>query len=145
MTSDQTIYARSADLLLVVHFVFVTFVLAGFMVIWLGHWLKWLWVQNFYFRLAHLLAMGFVLLETVAGIICPLTIWENQLRDLAGQQARYSETFIQHWLHRVMFYELNEDVFKTAYALFFLLVVITFWKVPPRRRLQDGRGFGARK
>jgi hypothetical protein len=38
---------------------------------------------------------------------------------------------MQHWLHRVLFFEFDEWVFTVAYVVFFLLVAWSFWLVPP--------------
>jgi hypothetical protein len=124
-----------ADLILAVHFAFVAFVVGGFVVIWIGYSLHWRFVQNFRFRLLHLLAMGFVAAEAVVGIICPLTTWENELRLRGGGEA-YQQSFMQHWLGRLLFYDASETVFTIIYAVFFALILLTFWKIPPRRNRQ---------
>jgi len=43
-----------ADIVLVVHFAFVLFVVGGLVLIWIGVVLRWAWVRNFWFRVAHL-------------------------------------------------------------------------------------------
>ena len=67
------------------------------------------------------------------GFVCPLTTWENQLRLRAGGESRYQESFIQHWLHQVLFFDLDEKVFTVLYVAFFLMVGLSLWFVPPRR------------
>jgi hypothetical protein len=54
------------------------------------------------------------------------------LRLLAGGEQRYEESFIQHWLHRVIFFDLSERVFTIAYLAFFLAVVLSLWLIPTR-------------
>jgi hypothetical protein len=61
-----------------------------------------------------------------------LTTWENLLRERAGSAA-YSESFIQHWLHRLLFFEAPFWVFTTIY-LAFALVLLSLW-LRDRRRL----------
>ena len=39
---------------------------------------------------------------------------------------------IQHWLHRLIFFDLDERVFTVAYVTFFLAVALSLWLVPPR-------------
>jgi Protein of Unknown function (DUF2784) len=134
MPSTKTIYSLLADAILLVHFAFVAFVVAGFALIWTGYLLRWSFVRNLRFRVIHLLAIGVVLAESLAGFICPLTTWENQLRIRAGKSAGYEGSFIQHWLDRLLFYEWSEVTFTIVYALFFLFVVVTFWVVRPRRQ-----------
>ena len=119
-------YALLADLILVVHFAFVLFVVVGFALILCGIVARWRWVENRTFRLIHLAAIGIVVLQAWLGQLCPLTIWENQLRRLAGEQA-YSGSFIEHWLHKVMFFEAEQWVFTLIYTVFGLLVALTWW------------------
>ena len=134
MTPLQRFYLVLADLVLVIHAAFVAFVLVGLVLIWLGKFRGWSFVRNLWFRAAHLGAIGFVAAESIAGIVCPLTTWENSLRRLAGGGARYQGSFVQHWLHQVLFFDLNESVFTVAYVIFFLLVALSLWFVPPRLR-----------
>jgi hypothetical protein len=124
-----------ADVILVVHFVFVAFVVGGLAIIWLGRFLGWQFVRNRRFRLGHLGAMGFVLWEALAGRDCPLTLWEHDLRVLTGNGQAYPGSFVQYWLHRVLFYEASETVFCLLYALFFVLLCLSWWVVRPNRRM----------
>src|SRR2546428_395233 len=128
----MNIYTLLADLILMVHFAFVAFVVAGFILIWVGFFLRWSFVRDTRFRLAHLLAMAFVLGESLLGLICPLTTWEEQLRLRGGDGQSYASSFMQHWLGRILFYNLSEQTFTVIYALFFLFIVLTFWVVSPR-------------
>jgi hypothetical protein len=126
-------YSLLADLILILHFAFVAFVVAGLLLVWVGWLCHWRFVRNFWFRLAHLLAIGVVAAESLAGIVCPFTVWENRLRLLAGGGERYQGSFVQHWLHRMMFFEANESTFTILYVLFFAAVALSFWLVKPRR------------
>jgi hypothetical protein len=118
-----------ADLILIVHFLFVAFVVGGLASIWIGAAAGWEWVRNFWFRIAHLGAIAFVAGEALLGIWCPLTVWEAQLRGAAA-----GKSFVAQWLHRVLFYDFPERVFTVAYVLFALVVAATLWLVPPRPR-----------
>ena len=120
-----------ADLVLLVHFAFVLFVVGGLGLIWVGAAAGWNWIRNRRFRIAHLAAIVIVAGEAIAGVWCPLTLWEAQLR---GAQAEKS--FVAHWIHRVMFYDFPEWVFTAAYVLFALLVVASWRFVRP----VQGRG-----
>jgi len=120
-----------ADLVLIAHFAFVLFVVGGLALIWIGAAAGWQWVRNLWFRVAHLAAIVFVAGEAIAGVWCPLTLWEAQLR---GAQAEKS--FVAQWIHRVLFYDFPEWVFTAAYVLFALVVVASWQFVRPVR----GRG-----
>ena len=123
-----------ADLILVVHFAFVLFVVGGLGLIWAGGLLQWRWVRHRLFRLAHLAAILFVAAEAIAGAMCPLTVWEDALRG------RNTDTgFIARWIHSVMFYTLPDWVFTLMYVTFAVVVAVTFWLVPvsPRKKRKE--------
>ena len=122
-----------ADGILIVHFAFIAFVVIGLLLILLGIVRRWAWIRNFWFRAAHLLAIGLVVAEVWCGIACPLTVWENASRASGGGTA-YSESFVQHWLHAVIFYDFPPVAFTIAYSVFGALVVLTWAVAPPRRR-----------
>lgn len=132
MTPHQRFYLGLADLVLVVHAAFVTFVVVGLLLIWIGQVRRWGFVRNFWFRVAHLAAIGVVAAESLSGFVCPLTTWEDRLRLRAGGEQRYAGSFIQHWLHQVIFFDLSESVFTVFYLAFFLAVALSLWWVPPR-------------
>ena len=106
--TTETPYGWLADAILIVHFAFVAFVVLGLAVIWIGYFLKREFIRNLWFRLAHLLAMAVVVLESVFDIVCPLTTWENELRVLAGS-GTYQASFVQHWVHKWMFFRLTSE------------------------------------
>lgn len=112
-----------ADTILILHALFIAFVIVGFVLIAIGMFRRWNWIRNLWFRLSHLLAIGFVVAESWWGGICPLTEWESRLRVAAGGVG-YSESFIEHWLHKIVFYDLPPWVFTLAYTLFGMLVLI---------------------
>ena len=118
-----------ADIILIIHFGFVVFVVGSLPLIWIGAWMGWGFVRNLRFRLAHLAAILFVVGESLIGMVCPLTLWEDSLR-----RAETGGNFIQRWLHRILFYDVPEWVLSTVYVLFALLVAITFRLLPPRHR-----------
>lgn len=116
-----------ADLILALHFAFVLFVVGGLALVWIGAAAGWRWVRNFWFRTAHVAGILFVAAESVAGVLCPLTVWEDALR---GRDAEKS--FIARWVHYLMFYDLPERVFTLVYCLFAAAVIATWWWVRPR-------------
>ncbi|TFH09755.1 MAG: DUF2784 domain-containing protein [Nitrosomonadales bacterium] len=118
-----------ANTILIIHFLFVFFVVGGLPVIWVGAWLRLNFVRNIWLRVIHLTAILFVVGESLFGVVCPLTIWEDKLRQLEPDGS-----FIQRWLHRILFYDLPEDILTIAYLLFAILIVATFILIPPYRR-----------
>ena len=126
-------YSLLADLILFVHAGYVLFIIGGQILI-LVSWIKnWQWPRNFWFRIVHLTAIGFVMLETWVGLVCPLTTLENLFREKAGM-ATYEKSFIGEWVSRLLFYDAPVWVFTLVYTLFFLLVFFTLWLYPPHKK-----------
>lgn len=125
------IYRLLADLIVVVHFAYVLSVIVGLAAILLGGLLKWEWVRNRWIRGIHLAMILLVVLEAWLGIMCPLTVWEQQLRTKAGQET-YQGDFIARWAHDVMFFDAEPWVFTLCYTLFGGLVVAAVFLVKPR-------------
>ncbi len=130
----QSVYRWLADGTLVLHAAIVFFIVGALPVIWLGHFRRWAFVQGFGFRMTHLVLIGIVAAESVLGLVCPLTTWEDAWRVKGGGEAIYQGGFIATWLHWLIFYDADERVFIAAYVLFFLLVVMTWFVVQPRSR-----------
>jgi hypothetical protein len=90
---------------------------------------RWSWVRNRTFRALHLAAMVFVAVETVLGITCPLTRWEDLLRAAGGEE----RTFIGRWLAWLLYYDLPTWFFAIVYCVFAAAIAWAWRLVPPRR------------
>ncbi len=117
-----------ANGVLIVHALFVAFVVGGLAFVWLGTWRGWVAARNFRFRVLHLAAILFVTLESLAGIACPLTVWEDSLR---GGNA--NGDFLARWLHQLLYYDFPAWAFILVYVLFALAAILTFLLIPPRK------------
>jgi hypothetical protein len=126
--------ALLADFVLTVHFAFVLFVVGGLPLIWIGAAAGWQWVRNFWFRAAHLAAITFVAAEALAGVWCPLTVWEDALRGRHEQQS-----FVARWVRAILYWDFPGWVFTLAYCTFTLAVIATWWWIRPAR-MQEQRG-----
>jgi hypothetical protein len=121
----------AADAVLLLHVLFVLFVVVGLLLIFAGRFLSWSWVRNPWFRVIHLAAVALVVLQSWLGLVCPLTNWEMTLRSRAGD-AVYGGSFIAHWLGELLYYQAPPWVFAVCYSLFGLLVALSWFRVPPR-------------
>jgi len=129
--SQSTLFQVFANAVLVAHVAFIMFVVVGLLVIFIGGGLKWFWVRNLWFRLAHLAAIAFVVIESWVGIVCPLTSLELWFRRLAGQ-VLYSGDFIAFWFRRLFFFDEPAWVFTMSYSIFGALVLLSWLLFPPR-------------
>lgn len=122
-----------AELVLVVHFALAAFITAGFLLIPLGAAAGWRWVRSRRLRLLHAGAIVFVALESLAGIACPLTVWEDMLRGAA----RPGPGFIERWVGGLLYWDLPAVAFTAIYVALALLAIALWRRVPPAGR---GRG-----
>ena len=116
-----------ADVILIVHFLIVAFIVGGLLLVWIGAAAGWPWVRNPWFRYLHLGAIAFVAAEAVLGIMCPLTIWEDILRG--GSRP---DSFVGRWVRYFLYYDAPEWVFTVVYVAWALATVVTLKLIPPR-------------
>ena len=124
-------YRTLADAIVVIHLAYVLIVVLGLPAIWIGIVLRKNWARNVWFRCGHLAMILIVVFEAWANIVCPLTVWEAQLRQAGGQIAEQG-SFVQRLVHSILFYRAPPWVFTLIYSLFGLLVVLSFIVAPPR-------------
>lgn len=128
--SQQSLLLLVADAILIVHVLFVGFVVLGLTAIYLGLLLRWSWVRNIWFRVLHLAGIGIVVLQSWLGVICPLTTWEMVVREKAGAET-YSGSLIQHWLQSILYYSAPEWVFIVCYTVFGGFALASWFIVRP--------------
>ena len=129
---SSTVYLLIADAILLLHVSFVIFVIIGLILILVGKIRNWSWIRNFWFRVAHLTAIGIVVVQSWLGVICPLTSLEMALRSRAGVKV-YSSSFISHWVENLLYYHAPPWLFIVCYTIFGALIVGSWFWVRPRR------------
>ena len=120
-----------ADLVVVVHAVWVGVVVFGLVAILAGAALGWRWVRSFWFRIVHLGMIAFVVFEALFGLPCPLTVLEDGLRQAAGETVQPG-SFVGRWVHNLIFYDAAPWVFTVVYCVFGAVVLGTMVLFPPR-------------
>ena len=126
-----TRYTILADAVVIIHAAYVAFVVFGLAAILIGAAMRWRWTRSLAFRITHLAAIALVCLESIVGVMCPLTSLEDSIRARSGA-AQYQGDFVAYWAHRMIFYNFPPWIFTTAYISFAILVAITFIAIPPR-------------
>ncbi len=86
------VYRLAADAMMTAHFMYIVFVVVGGFVALRLRWMPWL----------HVPAVAWAVYVQFAGRFCPLTVWEQRLRGLAGE-AGYQGGFIDHYLMPVIY------------------------------------------
>jgi hypothetical protein len=127
----MTFYRTMADTVLTLHFAYVAFVVLGLAAILLGIVFRWSWIRNFWFRTVHFVMIAVVVFEAILGLPCPLTRWEDQLREMAGGSPEPG-SFIARWMDRILFVDLPHSVLVVGYCVFGAVVLATLIFAPPR-------------
>lgn len=124
------IYRVLADLVVVVHFAFVLFVVGGVLLVLRWPRLAWL----------HVPAAVWGALIEFAGWICPLTPLEGRLREQAGGSA-YGGGFIEHYILPILYPgSLTRRVQLVLGALVLLINLTGYYWVWRRQRDATGNG-----
>ena len=118
-----------ADVVLLLHAAIVLFNGGGVLAIAVGGALGWAWVRHRVFRVAHLGALGFVAVEALLGVTCPLTTLEGWLRGEA-----LASGFVAGWISRWLYWDWPAWVFVALYSGVFFAAAVLWIGVPPRAR-----------
>jgi hypothetical protein len=117
-------YAAGADLVVVIHLLFIGFVVGGAFLAWRWSWIIW----------AHIPAVAYAALIEFVRFTCPLTVLENELRHRAGE-AGYSGGFIAHYLIKVIYPPgLTHSMQISLGVLVLVLAIVGYWHFLRRHR-----------
>ncbi|HDQ13605.1 MAG TPA: DUF2784 domain-containing protein [Sediminispirochaeta sp.] len=130
MFSNPSFYA---DVVVIIHFLYLFFTVGGQAAILFGAALKWVWVRNRVFRVVHLLAVLIVAFQELIGVLCPLTRLEYALRRSAGASPE-EISFVGRLVRRLLYYDFPPWVFTALYLGFGGIVILTWFLVRPKRR-----------
>ena len=105
-------YRVLADVVVVVHFAFVVFVVVGGLLAL--RWRRVLW--------AHVPSVVYSIWIITFSITCPLTPLERNLRERAGQE-RFEESFIERYVEGILY---PGDMLRQAQAVGAAIVVLSW-------------------
>jgi len=116
-------YVIAADIVLVVHFLWIAFVILGFPV--------FLWINSTRWRLIHLAAMIAMVLMQVTRSICPLTYLEAWLKSEGRGAEVYSGKFIIETIERLIYVDtVTLEKITWATGAYLALIALSFWFRP---------------
>ncbi len=117
------LYKITADVVILIHFLWIGFVILGFPVALYFNSAKW--------RLIHLAAVILMILMQVTRTICPLTYLEAWLKSGEAAKAVYPGAFIIEWVERLIYVE-DMTLEKIMYATmaYLVLILLSFWFRP---------------
>lgn len=106
------LYRTLADVVVVIHFAFVVFVVIGGLLAL--RWRRVLW--------AHVPSVVYSIWIITFSITCPLTPLERNLRERGGQE-RYEESFIERYVEGILY---PGDMLRQAQAVGATIVVLSW-------------------
>jgi len=119
-----------ADVIALIHGLWVLTVIGGPL-------LSWRWPR---FRVGHSLMMLITILIMIFGRICPLTVWEQQLRAAHDPTGSYSGGFIVHYVTNVIHVDISPWAIFIPLVLWFLgwsTVYFLFWSKKGKKRTKS--------
>ena len=111
------IYRILADIILILHFCFVLFVIFGGLAVLYRRRIMWL----------HLLALGWGMLVEFLHLPCPLTTLEKYLTQMGGAET-YAGNFIEYYISAIIYPGVTPQIIEMLGVLLvaFNLLVYTY-------------------
>jgi hypothetical protein len=136
------LYSQLADLLVILHLVWVVFMVGGVLATLVG--LVWTRILQYrLWRWLHVGGMVFAGILSVAGRLCPLTTLEYALRRRAGLEPQPEEGFIIRIANRLIFPNLDPHLIAAiTLAAAGIVLVVFVWK-PPGRPTESTQSAGS--
>ncbi len=126
-------YAIAADIVIVIHVLWIAFVILGFPV--------FLWVNSTRWRLIHLAAVIWMILMQITHSICPLTYLEAWLKSEGREAEVYSGKFIIETIERLIYVDtVTLEKITWATGAYLVLILLSFWFRPLPRKKKARRG-----
>jgi len=109
----NTLFLAAADAVVVLHLLWIVFLILGALVGRRWAWVKW----------THLASLAFSIALQTFSWICPLTYLEVWLRKLGGAQP-YEGTFIRHYVEQIVYAGIPHDALLTGTLV---IVMLSLW------------------
>ena len=126
------LYRITADIIVVLHFIWIIFMLLGFFLTIYGFFRKeffdwWL------FRTLHLSGIFFVGMLTLLRRFCPLTVLENLSRAKYEPGSTYPGSFIVHYIETLVYPDVNQTFLRILTILAAVFIFVVYIIKPPTK------------
>jgi len=136
-------YKILADLIVVLHFGWILFMLWGFFLTLYSVIRLYVFrspsafcvhfMDRWIFRTVHLSGIAFVALLAALGKYCPLTVWEYQLRSRYDPALTYPGSFIARWIERLVYPDVHPLMIVIPTIGVALFTVLAYFLRPPEK------------
>jgi len=127
-------YKTIADIIVVLHFIWIIFMLFGFFLTIYGFFRKKIF-DWWLFRTLHLLGILFVGILTLLRRFCPLTILENISRIKYDPESTYPGSFIVYYIENLVYPDVNQ-IFLRILTLLASLFILTVYVIKPPTKIK---------
>lgn len=107
------IYNIFADTVVLIHFLWIVFLLFGAFLRKIHRHIKFL----------HIIGLAYALIIQIFDLYCPLTLFEFWLRRLSDPTLRYETSFISYYLEKLIYVEVSREVIL---ILTFVIILLNF-------------------
>lgn len=121
-----------ADLIVMIHFDWILFMLVGFIFTLRGFFHKEFF-ERWIFRILHLFGIAYVSILAMMGKYCPLTIWENTLRAKYDPNLTYPGSFMIHYAKKFVYPDINPLFIQIPTTFIAIFTVVVFIIKPPEK------------
>lgn len=125
-------YRIIADTVVVIHFLWILFMIFGFLFTVYAAVFRRAYLNFLVFRMVHLFGIFYVGLLVVLNRYCPLTLFEYKLRQSSCDAGNYSGSFIVDWIEKLVFPDVNPLLLRILTILIAAFTLILFILFPPR-------------
>ena len=123
-------YKILADIVVFLHFLWIIFILMGFILTLAGFFWK-RFFEKWLFRSLHLAGIIYVSILAVSGKYCPLTILENILRSKYSPSLVYPGSFIARYLEKLVYPDIIPIIIYVPLFSITLFTMAIFILKPP--------------
>ncbi len=128
------LYKIFADAIIVAHFLFILFMLFGFLFTVYAIFFRQKFFDWWLFRSLHLIGILYVASLSILGKYCPLTLLENELRSRYEVSSVYSGSFIVHYLENLVYPDVNPLIIQIPTIFIAMFTIVVFIVKPPKKK-----------
>jgi len=128
------LYKIFADAVIVVHLLFIIFMLFGFLLTAYALFFRQKFLDWWLFRSLHLSGILYVASLSILGKYCPLTLLEYELRSRYEVSSVYSGSFIVHYLEKLVYPDVNPLIIQIPTVFIAIFTIVVFIIRPPKKK-----------
>lgn len=128
------LYKILADIIVVMHFAWILFMLWGF-ILTLRGFLQKEFFERWFFRTLHLCGIAYVSVLATMGKYCPLTVWENTLRQKYDPSLTYPGSFMIHYFEKFVYPDIN-PLFIQIPTTFIAVFTVAVFIIKPSKKIK---------